>query len=63
MIAYEELERALARWKARHAGAAVDAADAGVPATAAAVNGHNPERTSEIDIGDDAVESYGDGEA
>ena len=60
MIAYEELQRALARWKSRHAGAG-DGSDA-IPEgyAAAGVTGEvsEPPRdsTSEIDLADAEVD-------
>jgi hypothetical protein len=65
MIPYEELEKALARWKARSQSAARELEDGGaVPASPA--NGHSgrvparPDRTGEIDLGDveSVVETY-----
>jgi hypothetical protein len=61
MIPYEELERALARWKARRAAAPADAAEStnqDAPASSPTANGATPsrERTGEIDL--DQVESY-----
>ena len=70
MIPYDELDKALARWKARTQNAAVDAArefeeSGAVPSGAASgVSGGMPtpppDRTGEIDIGDaeSIVESY-----
>jgi hypothetical protein len=69
MIPYEELDRALARWKARSQNASGDAArqfeESGpVPAldAGAELDGYPapPDRTGEIDIGDAeaVVESY-----
>jgi hypothetical protein len=69
MIPYEELDRALARWKARSQNASGDAArqfeESGpVPAMAAEaeLGGYPapPDRTGEIDIGDAeaVVETY-----
>jgi hypothetical protein len=70
MIPYEELDKALARWKARSQNVAVDAAQefeasGAVPAaTASGVSGSlptpPPDRTGEIDLGDveSVVESY-----
>jgi hypothetical protein len=75
MIPYEDLDRALARWKARSQNAAVDAARefeavgaAGAtprPITASAsgrVAGlpAPADRTGEIDLADSVVESYED---
>jgi hypothetical protein len=69
MIPYEELDKALARWKARTQNAATDAARefeaaGAVPATSA--SGHSggipapPDRTGEIELGDveSVVETY-----
>jgi hypothetical protein len=69
MIPYEELDKALARWKARTQNSSVDAAQefeasGAVPADAA--NGGSggfpapPDRTGEIELGDveAVVESY-----
>ena len=69
MIPYEELDRALQKWKARSQNAAADAArefEEGGPAVVVAegsipgVDGLPPpaDRTGEIDIGDSVVESY-----
>jgi hypothetical protein len=70
MIPFEELDKALARWKARTQNAAVDAArefeesgavTLGVGATPSGrVDGlpPPPDRTGEIEIGDSVVESY-----
>jgi hypothetical protein len=69
MIPYEELDKALARWKARSQNAAADAArefeeSGAVPAaTASGTSGgirRPPDHTGEIDIGDveSVVESY-----
>jgi len=69
MIPYEELDKALARWKARSQNAAVDAArefeeSGAVPAVAASgVSGGltpRPDHTGEIDMGDveSVVETY-----
>jgi hypothetical protein len=57
MIPYEELDKALARWKARTQNAAVDAArefeaSGAVPQDDAGVLPPPPDRTGEIDIGD-----------
>jgi hypothetical protein len=84
MIPYEELDRALARWKARtHGGAAAEApapvieaeASASVtdmeaeegdyaatPGPAAVVNGrpHPPDRTGEISLEEEVLETYDD---
>ena len=59
MIAYEELERALARWKARRSGAATDNAAESPPVDEPKRNGVSGARTrtGEIDI-HDVVESY-----
>ncbi|HEV3030563.1 MAG TPA: hypothetical protein VG319_02920 [Polyangia bacterium] len=67
MIPYEELDKALARWKARAQNAAVEGARAyegsgAVPAVVpSGVSGRlppPPDRTGEIDLGDSVVESY-----
>ena len=70
MIPYEELDKALARWKARTQNAAADAArefeeSGAVPAatpTAASggVRAARPDHTGEIDLGDveSIVETY-----
>ncbi|HVU50977.1 MAG TPA: hypothetical protein VHL80_09850 [Polyangia bacterium] len=68
MIPYEELDKALARWKARTQNAAADAArefeeSGAVPAAAAsgASGGtRRPDHTGEIDLGDveSVVEAY-----
>jgi len=67
MIPYEELDKALARWKARSQNAAVEGARAqessgAIPAAVpSAVSGRlppPPDRTGEIDLGDSVVESY-----
>ncbi|HVX98082.1 MAG TPA: hypothetical protein VHK47_24425 [Polyangia bacterium] len=57
MIPYEELDKALARWKARTQNTAVDAArefeaSGAVPQDDAGVLPPPPDRTGEIDIGD-----------
>ncbi len=69
MIPYEELDKALARWKARSQNAAVDAAQefeasGAVPADEAIIESSGaparPDRTGEIDLGDveAVVENY-----
>ena len=67
MIPYDELDRALARWKSRTQP--VDAArefeeSGAVPAAATnGTSGHlpaPPDRTGEIEIGDAAIETYED---
>lgn len=67
MIPYEELDKALQRWKARTQNAAVDAArefeESGAVTLGAAPAGVDglpppPDRTGEIEIGDSVVESY-----
>jgi hypothetical protein len=64
MIPYEELDKALQRWKARTQNAAVDAArefeESGAVAVGATPDGlpPPPDRTGEIEIGDSVVESY-----
>jgi hypothetical protein len=69
MIPYEELDKALARWKARTQNAAVDAArefeeSGAVPAAPASgpIGGLHaqPDHTGEIDMGDveSVVETY-----
>jgi hypothetical protein len=70
MIPYEELDRALQKWKARTQNAASDAArdfeDGGrvVAAQGSMPSGRvdglppPPDRTGEIDIGDSVVETY-----
>jgi hypothetical protein len=72
MIPYDELDRALARWKARAQGGAADAdpyrdhdgdAHGSVPrAIAGGVGGlpAPPEQTGEIDLEEAVVESYED---
>jgi hypothetical protein len=75
MIPYEELDRALARWKARSQNVDPDAARAfeergaagATPApvtmeASAEIDGlpAPPDRTGEIDLGDAVVESYED---
>jgi hypothetical protein len=71
MISYEELDRALARWKARKAGGAVEAPQASIDSNATPLpiraeelgsipNAVSPipgERTGEIDV-NELVESY-----
>jgi hypothetical protein len=66
MIPYEELDKALARWKARTQNAAVDAArefeeSGSVPMGAAGLPAP-PDSTGEIDVGDEeaVVETYED---
>jgi hypothetical protein len=66
MIAYEELEKALARWKSRRANGA-EAVVAEVPtevppedqptgpAVVAAEGYHNPDNTGELDLADAEV--------
>jgi hypothetical protein len=67
MIPYEELDKALARWKPRSQNAAVDAArefeeSGAVPAAASGPHGltAHPDHTGEIDMGDveSVVETY-----
>lgn len=67
MIPYEELDKALQRWKARSQNATVDAArefeESGAVTMGAAPEGVDglpppPDRTGEIEIGDSVVESY-----
>jgi hypothetical protein len=66
MIPYDELDKALARWKARAQNATVDAAgelhSGAVPAAVeSGASGRlppPPDRTGEIDLGDSVVESY-----
>jgi hypothetical protein len=63
MIPYEELDKALQRWKARTQNAAVDAAREFEESGAVAVGAVDglpppPDRTGEIEIGDSVVESY-----
>jgi hypothetical protein len=71
MIPYEELDRALARWKARSQSGMTDAAkefeergvSGAVPAyEEAEIEGlpAPPDRTGEIDLGDAVVETYED---
>jgi hypothetical protein len=72
MIPYDELDRALARWKARSQNAVADAAkdfeesgpSGAIPALAggAEIEGlpAPPDRTGEIDLGDAVVETYED---
>ena len=65
MIAYEELDKALARWKGRSQNAAREL-DEGGAVPASPTNGHSgrmparPDRTGEIDLGDveSVVETY-----
>ncbi len=57
MIPFEELDKALTRWKSRSQNAAVDAArefeaSGAVPMDDAGVLPPPPDRTGEIDIGD-----------
>ena len=73
MIPYEELDKALQRWKARTQSAAAEAARefeaSGAVSAVAAPQGSvpsgrvdglppPPDRTGEIDLGDSVVESY-----
>jgi hypothetical protein len=73
MIPYEELDKALARWKARTQNVAADAArefeesGGAIPAAAASgpvgLRGARPDHTGEIDLGDvesvvETVETY-----
>jgi hypothetical protein len=67
MIPYEELDKALARWKARSQNAAVDAArefeeSGAVPASTSGAHAlvGQPDHTGEIDMGDveSVVETY-----
>jgi len=67
MIPYEELDKALARWKTRTQNAAAEGArelevSGGVPAVVPrGVSGRlppPPDSTGEIDLGDSVVESY-----
>jgi hypothetical protein len=71
MIPYEELDKALARWKARTQNSAADAArefeesGGAIPAATATgasdgLRGARPDHTGEIDIGDveSVVETY-----
>jgi len=67
MISYEELDKALARWKARTQNAAVEGAreyegsgavPAAVPSGGSGRLPPPPDRTGEIDLGDSVVESY-----
>jgi hypothetical protein len=63
MIPYEDLDRALARWKARAHGAAGDLTPQPVVVqTAVSLEIEDlpapADRTGEIDLGDAAVESY-----
>jgi hypothetical protein len=73
MIPYEELDRALQKWKARTQNAAADAArefeESGAVAAGAVPGGVDglpppPDRTGEIDIGDaeSVVETYEEAE-
>lgn len=61
MIPYEELERALARWKARRASAPADAppveAVSGSVGTGETGLPPAPESSAEIQLGDDSLES------
>lgn len=63
MIAYEELEKALARWKARRNGAqAVIAAEvpeevSGIPSGITGEEAPASDSTGELEIGDAEVES------
>lgn len=61
MIPYEELERALARWKARRASAPADApsveAVGGPNGTGETTLPPPPESSAEIQLGDDSLES------
>jgi hypothetical protein len=67
MIPYEELDRALQKWKARTQNATADAArefeESGRIAAGSVPAGVEglpppPDRTGEIDLGDSEVESY-----
>ena len=61
MIAYEELERALARWKARRASAPTDVPAVEAVGEAGSADGTNlpppPESSAEIQLGDESLES------
>jgi hypothetical protein len=61
MIPYEELERALARWKARRASAPADAppvaAVGGSDGTGENALPPPPESSAEIQLGDESLES------
>jgi len=63
MIPYEELDKALARWKTRTQNAAAEGArelevSGGVPRGVSGRLPPPPDSTGEIDLGDSVVESY-----
>jgi hypothetical protein len=65
MIPYDELDRALARWKARTQSAAKEFEESGPVVLSEAADELEglpapPDRTGEIDLGDGSVETYED---